>query len=205
VDSPESSRDDQVPVSIDSTVLLRRAKAGDTLARNLLVKKHLSALRRWAHGRLPAHARDMVDTDDLVQVTMVRALDHLGGFEPRHAGAFFAYLRQILLNQIRDEIRRASRRPEREDLNEDLLTDGPSLLDLAVGRDARERYERALLKLSSDQQEVVVLRLELGFTYAEMAEALERPTANAARLLVTRALVRLTKEMHEGARDRVPR
>lgn len=207
METPEPPRDDQVavPISTDSTLLLRRAKAGDAMARNLLVKKHLPALRRWAHGRLPGHAREMLDTDDLVQVTMVRALDHLGGFEPRHAGAFFAYLRQILLNQIRDEIRKSSRRPGREELSEDLSNHHPSPLDLAVGRDARERYERALLKLSPDQQEAVVLRLELGFTYAEMAEALERPTANAARLLVTRALVRLAKEMHEGSRDRVPR
>jgi len=82
-------------------------------------------------------------------------------------------------------------------LSEEIPDDGPSPLDEAVGRDARQRYERALLKLTPDQQEAVVLRLELGFTYPEMAEALERPSANAARLLVTRALVRLAKEMRE--------
>jgi len=178
-------------------MLLRLAKAGDPLARNLLVKKHLPALRRWAHGRLPHSARDLIDTDDLVQITMLRALDHLGSFEPKHAGAFFAYLRQILLNHIRDEIRRVSRRPDRDGLSEDIVDVGPSPLDEAMGRDARQRYERALLKLTPDQQEAVVLRLELGFTYLEMAEALERPTPNAARLLVTRALVRLAKEMRE--------
>jgi RNA polymerase sigma-70 factor, ECF subfamily len=195
----EPRREGYVPasISLDSTMLLRQAKAGDPLARNLLVKKYLPALRRWAHGRLPHSARDLIDTDDLVQVTMVRALDHLGSFEPRHAGAFLAYLRQILLNQIRDEIRRVSRRPDRDALSEGIPDGGPSPLDEAVGRDARQRYERALLKLTPDQQEAVVLRLELGFTYPEMAEALERPSANAARLLVTRALVRLAKEMRE--------
>lgn len=193
----EPRREVPASISLDSTTLLRQAKAGDPLARNLLVKKHLPALRRWAHGRLPHSARDLIDTDDLVQVTMIRALDHLGSFEPRHAGAFLAYLRQILLNQIRDEIRRVSRRPDRDGLSEEIPDDGPSPLDEAVGRDARQRYERALLKLTPDQQEAVVLRLELGFTYPEMAEALERPSANAARLLVTRALVRLAKEMRE--------
>jgi len=195
----EARREGHVPasISLDSTTLLRQAKAGDPLARNLLVKKHLPALRRWAHGRLPHSARDLIDTDDLVQVTMIRALDHLGSFEPRHAGAFLAYLRQILLNQIRDEIRRVSRRPDRDGLSEDIVDTGLSPLDETVGREARRRYEKALLKLAPEQREAVVLRLELGFTYAEMAEALERPTANAARLLVTRALVRLAKEMRE--------
>ena len=193
-------RGGQVPdsASLDSSILLRRAKAGDALARNLLVKKYLPALRRWAHGRLPRSARDLLDTDDLVQVTMVRALSHLGKFEPRHAGAFLAYLRQILLNHIRDEIRRVSRRPGRGGMSDDITDGSPSPLDEVVGRDARERYERALLKLAPDQQTAVVLRLELGFSYQEMAEALERSTANAARLLVTRALVRLAKEMREG-------
>ena len=197
--SCDPPRDGQIPVSVslDSSVLLRRAKAGDPLARNLLVKKHLPALRRWAHGRLPPAARDLIDTDDLVQVTMVRALDHLGSFEPRHAGAFLAYLRQILVNHIRDEIRRVSRRPDRGGMSDDIADGRPSPLDQVVGREGRERYERALLTLAPDQQEAIVLRLELGFTYQEMAEALERPTANAARLLVTRALVRLAKEMRE--------
>ena len=198
--SSDPPRGGQVPdsISLDSSFLLRRAKAGDPTARNLLVKKHLPALRRWAHGRLPRSARDLIDTDDLVQVTMVRALAHLGSFEPRHAGAFLAYLRQILLNHIRDEIRRVSRRPGRDGISEDIADGSPSPLDEVMGRDARERYERALLKLAPDQHEAVVLRLELGFSYQEMAEALERSTANAARLLVTRALVRLAKEMREG-------
>jgi RNA polymerase sigma-70 factor (ECF subfamily) len=186
-----------VPVSLDSTTLIRMAKAGDRIACNLLVKKHMPALRRWAHGRLPRRARDLIDTDDLVQVTMVRALEHMGTFEHRRSGAFFAYLRQILLNHIRDEIRRISRRPGRDGLSDDIADGGPSPLDEVVGREARERYERALARLPAEPQQAVMLRLELGFHYDEIAEALGRPTENAARLLVTRAVKRLAREMHE--------
>jgi RNA polymerase sigma-70 factor (ECF subfamily) len=188
----------QDPLSLDSTTLLRRAQAGDALARNLLIQRHIPALRRWAHGRLPQRARDLLDTDDLVQVTMYRVLNHLESFEPRHAGAFLAYLRQILMNRIRDEIRRVVRHPDRGDLSDDIADGGPTPLDQLVGRDARERYERSLLQLTAEQREAVVLRLELGLSYQEMAEALERPSANAARLLVSRALVRLAREMREA-------
>jgi RNA polymerase sigma-70 factor (ECF subfamily) len=193
------------PFQQSTTQLLVLAQNGDGLACNLLVKKHLPALRRWAHGRLPVYARDLIDTDDLVQITMLRALDHLKGFESKHAGAFFAYLRQILLNRIRDEIRKTSRRPAHDELGNEIQDAAPSPLDQAVGSDARERYEQSLRKLSEDQQEAVVLRLELGFTYEEMAEALERPSANAARLLVTRALVKLAREMHERFAPEPPR
>ncbi len=200
VDSQPPHQRPSKTLPLDSTSLLELARAGDSLARNLLIKKHLPALRRWAHGRLPSCARDLVDTDDLVQVTMVRALNHLEGFEHRHAGAFLAYLRQILLNQIRDEIRRSTRRPSRGNLDENLQDYAPSPLDQTIGSEALERYELALAGLPRDQQEAVILRIELGFTYAEMAEAMGRSTPNAARLLVTRALVRLAKGMDERSR-----
>jgi DNA-directed RNA polymerase specialized sigma24 family protein len=42
------------------------------------------------------------------------------------------------------------------------------------------------------------MRVEMGFTYAEIAEALGGPSANAARMLVTRALVRMAEAMDES-------
>jgi RNA polymerase sigma-70 factor (ECF subfamily) len=52
-----------------TVALIRRVRDGDSVARDTLLKRYLPALRRWAHGRLPASARDLSDTDDLVQVT----------------------------------------------------------------------------------------------------------------------------------------
>ena len=59
----------------------------------------------------PAQCRGMNDTEDLVQETVIRALNHLDRFEFRHEGALLAYLRQSLLNRIVDEVRKTSRRP----------------------------------------------------------------------------------------------
>jgi DNA-directed RNA polymerase specialized sigma24 family protein len=56
-------------------------------------------------------ARDLRDTDDLVQDTLLRAFKRLETFENRGEGAFLAYLRQSLLNAIRDDLRRAVTRP----------------------------------------------------------------------------------------------
>jgi len=142
-----------------------------------------------------------VDTDDLVQITLIRALNRLEEFEPRHEGAFLAYLRQILLNQIREEVRRALRRPEQKEIGQDLQDCGPSPLEEAIGKELVSRYEIALGRLTRYQQEAVVLRIEFGFTYQQVAEALDRPTPNAARLLVTRALLRLASLMHEFERE----
>jgi len=183
---------------LESTAdLLSRVRGGDAAARERLVAQYLPMLKRWAHGRLPASARGMVETDDLVQVTLIRALDHVREFEPRREGAFLAYLRRILLNALRDEIRRSVRRPAEERLPDDLADERPSLLEQTIGRQAVESYEAALASLSEAQQEAVILRIEFGFGYQQIAEAVGSPSANAAQMMVSRALVRLAEALEE--------
>ncbi len=178
-----------------TTALLGHARAGDDAAREELVRRLLPRLRRWAHGRLPQRARDVADTDDLVQGALLRALAHLKEFEPQHEGAFLAYLRQIVLNAVRDELRRAGRRPGRADLAESLPEPGPSLVEQAIGREAVEAYETALTTLSEEQRQAVVMRVEFGYTHQEVADALGKPSANAARMVVARALLRVAEVM----------
>ncbi len=184
------------PTDLESTaVLLERVRAGDGAARERLVRRYLVSLRRWAHGRLPGYARDLSDTHDLVQVTLVKALKHVDHFEPRREGAFLAYLHQVLLNEIRGEIRRVHRRPGREPLRDDLAERTPSPLEEAIGGDAVRAYEAGLLGLSAEEREGIILRIELGFTHQEVAAALGKPSADAARMLVARAMVRLAEAM----------
>ena len=178
-----------------TATLLAQVRAGDAAARERLVIRFLPLLQRWTSGRLPRRARDLFETDDLVQITLVRALDHLKGFEPVREGAFLAYLRQIVMNLIRDEIRRCGRRPAREELAEDLAEGAPSPLEEMIGRQGMEMYEAALRRLPEKQQQAVFLRLELGFTHGQVAEAIGSPSADAARMSVVRALLRLADEM----------
>ena len=183
---------------IESTArLLDRVRDGDPSARNDLAARYLPMLRRWSHGRLPRAARDMADTDDLVQVALMKALNKIEGFVPRREGAFLAYLRTTVLNSVRDELRRLARRPGRDSLDERMPTSGPSLVERAIGREMLEAYEAALSGLPQEHQEAVIMRVEFGYTYPEIAEALGSPTANAARMTVSRALIRLAEEMDE--------
>ena len=170
-------------------------RSGDTAARNRLAARYLSTLRRWAHGRIPPYARDLADTDDLVQVAVLRALEKVETFEPRREGAFLAYLRRILLNQIRDQIRRAAARPRREELDERVEASEESPLERAIGSDILKAYETALSKLPEEQREAVMLRIELGYTFPEIAEAIGSPSPNAVRMMITRALVRMSERM----------
>lgn len=181
---------------LESTAtLLTRVRAGDRLAREQLVRRYLATLLRWGHGRLPSHARDLSDTQDLVQNTLLKALDRLASFEPRREGAFLAYLRTILLNEVRGEIRRNARHPGREPLGDDIADPDPSPVEREVGAAAVRAYERALDALSAEEREAVILRVELGYTHQQVAEALGKPSADAARMLVARAMVRITEAM----------
>ncbi len=96
--------------------LIARARAGDLEAVERLFARHLRPLQRWASGRLPKWARDLADTDDLVQDTLLQTFKRIGDFEPRRVGALQAYLRQEVLNRLRDELRRKGRRPESTDI-----------------------------------------------------------------------------------------
>jgi RNA polymerase sigma factor (sigma-70 family) len=181
--------------------LIERAKAGDSDAVETLIARYLPRLQRWARGRLPASARDLLETQDLVQETLFRAFRQIDQFEVRGEGALQGYLRQALVNRIRDEIRRVNRRPPAVGLDPALQDDAPSPLERAIGSEAVERYEQALSRLKPDDREAIIGRIELGLTNEEVAEALGKPSANAARMAVERALLRLVKEMREPTRS----
>lgn len=183
-------------LDLESTAsLLNRVRSGDDEARERLTLRYLTILRKWARGRLPAAARSLLDTDDIVQDTLVRALEHVGVFAPRREGAFLAYLRRILINEIRDELRRVARRPVRGQGAEEVPDAGPSALEYAIGQEATSAYETALAKLTEEEQEAVMLRIEMGFSHQQVAEALGKPSADAARMFVARALMRLAEIM----------
>lgn len=180
---------------ISTTDLLARARHGDDAARNELFARYLPALRRWARGQLPAWTRDLRDTDDIVQDTLVQTLRRLDEFEPRHEGALQAYLRQAVVNRVRDEVRRVSRRPVPGELPEDYEDPSVSPLDQAIGRQASDKYEAALQRLRPEDRELVVARVEMGNSYRQIADAHGKPSADAARMAVARALIRLAEEM----------
>jgi RNA polymerase sigma-70 factor (ECF subfamily) len=183
---------------LESTLaLLARARAGDEEALNDLFARFAPALRRWASGRLPRSARDLADTGDLVQEALLNTFRNLSDFEHRGAGAFHAYLRQAVMNRIRDELRKAQHRPAATAVDLELPGTEASPVEVAIGSESVERYEAALARLTAAEREVVIARVELGLTYSEIAAATGRNTANAARMAVARALIRLAEEMGE--------
>jgi RNA polymerase sigma-70 factor (ECF subfamily) len=192
---PAVSSEDESEVG-QSVHLLRLAQQGNEQALNDLMARYTPRLRRWATGRLPRGARDIADTQDLVQDCLLQTFKRIEAIDADRVGGLQAYLRQAVMNRIRDELRRARRRPAPSTLDSGHPDEAPSPLEASIGRQAVDRYERALATLSTGDRDLVVARLELGFDYQELADQAGKPSANSARVAVQRALVKLAEVMH---------
>ena len=192
--SPDQICADDEPLET-SSALIAKMKSGDGAAMEALMRRTLPALRRWARGRLPRYARDLMDTEDVVQEAVLSTLKRVGEFEPHHAGSFEAYLRTAIQNKVRDEMRRVARRVVAAELPDDAQSQTPSPLERAVEREAFERYEHALEKLRPAERVAIVLRLEFEHSFEEIATGLGKASPAAARMAVNRALMKLSAFM----------
>lgn len=195
---PPQNADGKAPDSGAETtlVLLHRARRGDRSAINRLYGRVLPAVRQWARGQVPREARGAFDTDDLVQETLMRTVAHMTRLETSKDRGFYMYLRQALRNRIRDELRRIERLPEMADAVPSRIPEAaPGPLRQAIGRQSMERYEQALERLDPDERAMVVARIEFGLGWREIAEAAGRPSEDAARVAVARALARIAADL----------
>ena len=195
---PDPPSNDSPLDMLSTRQLLEHVRSGNLEAREILFTRCVPALRRWARGRLPTGARGLLQTEDIVQEAVFSVLKHLDTFEARHQGALQAYLRETALNRIRDAARQVAKRPMPVELEDEHTAAGRSPLEQAIDNDALGKYEAALARLSPVYREAVIARLEMQNSYEEIARALGKPNANAARSLVVRALYRLYKEMGHG-------
>jgi RNA polymerase sigma factor (sigma-70 family) len=178
-----------------SRELLRLARDGDSRALNALWSRQKSALQQWARGRLPQFARQVVDTHDLVQDALLQTFRGLKRFQDRGRGALQAYLREAVRNRIYDELRKVGRQPVRGELPEALRDHGASPLETVLDAELMGRYKAALATLSENERLLIVGRIEMAYTYEQLALATGRPNAEAARVAVRRALLKLAKKM----------
>ena len=179
----------------DSTLhVLERARSGDETAGRLLFERALPAVRRWAHGRLPRYARGSDDTEDIVQHAFLNTLGNIKRFQHRTVGGLQAYLRQAVINRVRDLIRRSMRRGVKVDEPPERTDWSPSPLEAAIMRQQLDRFLAALAKLRPSDRQVIVWRIELGYSAEEIAVMLGKSTP-AAGMTITRAIARLAKEL----------
>jgi RNA polymerase sigma-70 factor, ECF subfamily len=154
--------------SIDEALLVERARAGDTAAREQLVRRYVDDVYRLTLRILGD--RDLAQ--DATQDAFVSALGALDRF--RGDASFRTWLLRIALNAARSVGRRQVRRRE--------VTLVHAEHEPAAGADAATRVEhtteaarieRVLVKLPTKQRLAVMLRVQQGLSYAEIGAALD--------------------------------
>lgn len=109
------------------------------------------------------------DARDATQNAFVRAFERLETYDPSRK--FFSWLYRIVINECLNL--RRDRRPH-ERLPETLVAERRTL-DAAESSELHERMQAALLTLSKEYREVVVLRHFAELSYQEISEAIGIP------------------------------
>ncbi len=153
-----------VPDDGEDAAIVARCLAGDVQAFGTLVERYQRVLYNLGLRMLgnPEDARDASQT------AFLKAWEKLSSFDPRFR--FFSWIYKITVNECLNQINRR-RRVEPLDPRIDL----PSREDAAASLEAREASERvqgALLQLTPDHREVVILRHLLEMSYGEIAGTL---------------------------------
>ncbi len=169
--------------------LLNRVRDGDMAARTALIARVEPLLRRFAHGRVPQQLRHQEDTGDLVQLTWLKVLDRLPSIEVHEPGAFFAYLRTVLINALRDSLRREGRSPVQGDGE---VVDAVAAV-LPVNQTDPDDWliwEQSLSILAPYYRGLVLMRFEFGMSFAEIGVELGE-SSDGVRMKLNRAIARM--------------
>jgi RNA polymerase sigma-70 factor (ECF subfamily) len=186
--------------------LLAAAAEGDDTALEKLLARHRPYLRQVVSVQLEPALRARVDASDIVQETLVVASRRMDDFLARRPTSFRIWLRRKAIERLVDARRRhlGLKRDARRDLS---VTDASSLAiagnlihhgtdDAAVRRELANQVQEALVRLSDQDQEIMLLRHAEGLTNAEAAEVLEiDPRAASKRY--GRAIGRLSSELRK--------
>jgi RNA polymerase sigma-70 factor (ECF subfamily) len=161
-------------------------------ARQREIVEMLPRLRRLAR----VLARDAADADDLVQLTVERALARLGQWRP--GTRLDSWMFRIMKNAWIDESRARRRRGGVFAPEEDGARIGDDGARAMQARLEAAEVERAMGRLPEDQRLAVALVLVEGLSYKEAAEVLEVPQGTLTSRLV-RGRAALMAELEERA------
>lgn len=205
VDSPGP---DVRPLNLTQTFeLVQRAQGGERSALDRLFARYYDRVRAIVRVRMGAHVRSLCDSGDILQETFAVAVRNFDRFEMQHEGALVNWLAKLAQRQITDAVDRADadkrdRRRERpidaaqpDGPRLELVSAAPGPAELLASDEDRLLVEHCLAELAPEHSELILLRNYADMSWREIAEETGRPSADAARMAHTTALLALTKQV----------
>lgn len=198
-----------------SVELVRRAQAGDATALERLYERYYDRVRRIVRVRLGRGLRSHVDSGDILQNTFVESIKGLDRFELREDASLIHWLGRIAENQIRAaaDYHGAQKRDRAREVPLDgpgdsndgadgapeLAADGTAPIDRLARAEDVELIESCLDDLRPEYREVILHRDYAGASWAEVADWIDAPSSDAARMLYARAISQLSSLVHRRA------
>jgi RNA polymerase sigma-70 factor (ECF subfamily) len=191
--------------------LLPKARDGDVTALGRLLELYRNYLRLMARSLIRGTLATRLDPSDLVQETYLEAHRDWGQFAGGSEGQLVAWLRQILVRNLADQVKyhqALGRDCQRQESLETLLERSALHLEHALGANVSTpsavavRREQAVLvadaiaRLPADYREVILLRHAEHLRFEEVAQRLNR-SPGATRMLWVRALEKLHDELKD--------
>ena len=176
--------------ALSDPVLVTRAKAGDERALEALCVRHAPRVERLARHLL----RDPEDARDAAQEALAKLCVRLKQF--RGESQFSTWLHRLVVNTCRDA---AERKRYHEPLVEDLRAGPDADPQRAAGMsELRRELCDSLARVSPQQAQVVLLKDALGYSFEEIAEAVEMPVGTA-KCHAHRGRARLREKLEDVA------
>lgn len=196
-------------MSADEVSLIKRAQAGDEAAIAALCKRHEEAVRRQLYARLPRTLRRRISVADVVQETLLTAVQRLQEGAWTHDGSFRAWLVKIADFKAKQAVRfhlGTAKRAAANELSQPHRPDtaafagaGDSPSRLAMRSESRQEIDAGLADLPPDYRLVIDLVHRHGCTMIEAGERMGR-SADAARKLYARAISALSQILNDKER-----
>ncbi len=181
----------------EESFLIDRAVDGDADAFAALYERHVDRVYRHAFYYMGARA----DAEDVAQQTFLRAWQAIGRYR-RSDAPILAWFLTIAGRTAISQLRRARELPGDLSQREEPADDDPQ--DLIARRDSCDHVREAVLQLSPDRQQVIVLRFIEGLSIAEVAAALGK-TENNVSVVQHRALKDLRRKLSTKRPNLEPR
>lgn len=164
-----------------------------------LALRYRPFLKAIAAAEIPEHLRSREDDSDLVQETLLKATRQADQFRGSTEKELESWLRETMLNQIRDCVRFHGRQQRDVGIEVaatvDLIAAGdPSASELVRSAEAKELTQRALHDLPEEYRSVLLMRQQLDLSFVEIADRMQR-SPDAVRMLWGRAIMALGEKL----------
>ncbi|MCX2711943.1 MULTISPECIES: sigma-70 family RNA polymerase sigma factor [unclassified Mycolicibacterium] len=170
------------------------AVAGDRDALRVVLETIRPIIVRYCRARIGSAERSGLSADDIAQEVCLAAITALPRYQDQ-GRPFLAFVYGIAAHKIADAHRASARnRSEPTDVVPERLSGEAGPEQRALDSEASARMDRLLATLPEKQREIIILRVVVGMSAEEVAEAVGS-TPGAVRVAQHRALAKLKSEI----------